>query len=84
MEIEALCGMYKHLFKLRSWLNRFFLGDIWRQADALGVPVPTIKVAYSMLAELNRTFIMPQPTETLSAKSHLHSKLCSSSVDQNT
>jgi 2-dehydropantoate 2-reductase len=57
MEIEALCGMCDYAHVLGPGLTNAE-GDIWKYADALGVPVPTLKAVYSMLAELNRTFIM--------------------------
>lgn len=82
MEVESLCGKYY----LKRWCNRSFLtampGNICRQADQIGVPVPTVKLVYHTLLEMNRRLLVPtQPLP--SRKEHVLTHNRSRSVPQN-
>ena len=54
MEVEALCGMRPMTTRLRSSAANRRQGNIWRQADAVGVPVPAVKATYNALTSMNQ------------------------------
>lgn len=59
MEVESLCG--KNAISDRHWDNADKLpGNICRLADQNGVPVPTIKLVYHTLLEMNRRIMAPE------------------------
>lgn len=54
MEVEALCGMRPLKTRLRNFIANRLQGNIWRQADAVGVPVPFVKATYNALTRMNQ------------------------------
>ena len=64
MEIEALCGeCCLRIPHGDNWLISH-QGNIWRHADKVGVPVPTIKATYRMLKQMN-DHLNPHPAHML-------------------
>lgn len=54
MEVESLCGQFAFALLRSQYTNPLFLGNVVRNADRIDVPVPTVRMVYHTLLEMNR------------------------------
>jgi ketopantoate reductase len=54
MEVDSLCGQCYPIISQKNLQVTVILGSIIRQAEQVGVQVPTVRMAYHTLMEMNR------------------------------